>query len=928
MARHYRAVLIVALFFVSITTTHAADTKKSAPAKAAASSPAPVKVTSVEGITEYKLSNGLRVLLFPDQTKPTVTVNLTYTVGSRHEGYGETGMAHLLEHLMFKGTPTHKVIPQEMKAHGATYNASTWFDRTNYFEVLPATEENLKFALGVEADRMVHSFIAQKDLDSEMTVVRNEFEANENDPANILEERVLSTAYLWHNYGHSTIGSREDIERVPIDRLQAFYKYYYQPDNAVLLIAGKFDEAKALTQVTSAFGSIPKPTRKLQQTYTMEPVQDGERFVTLRRVGDVQALCMVYHVPATAHPDYAAVQVMARILSDTPSGRLYKALVETKKVTAIGSYLPEVHDAAFLAIEASVRQEQSIDDARDTMTATIDAFRTSPVSKEEVDRARTALLKNIELTLNAPDRVGLAMSELIGAGDWRLFFINRDNLRKVTPEDVQRVAAAYLKPSNRTVGQFIPDAKPDRSVIPATPQMASLVDSYKGDAPIAAGEAFDPSPSNIESRTTRVTLPSGLQVALLPKKTRGNTVVANLTIRFGDEKSLMNRATVAQATGALLQRGTTKHTRQQLKDEFDRLKARVNVSASPTSVLVNVETIRENLPAVLALVAEILESPSFPQSELDTWKQENLTSVEEQRTDPQAVAQTAFSRHMNDYPKGDVRYVSTPEEDIAALNALTLDDVKSFYKSFLGASTGELAVVGDFDPKEVTAQATELLGNWKSPSTFTRIPRLYQDIAPVNQSFETPDKANALFIAGLNLETRDDAPDYPALVIANSVLGGGGLYSRLGSRIRQKEGLSYGVGSGVNVSSFDKVGTFTTFAIYAPQNAVKLETAFREEIARALKDGFTQQEVDEAKKGFLESRKVQRAQDATLARTLATELFAKRTMKWDEQFEQKVASLTLDEVNAALRKWIDPSKITIVKAGDFAKATAAAAPVK
>jgi len=657
MARNYRAALLLSLFFV-VLPIFAVEKKSAAPS-------APVKVTSVEGITEYRLSNGLRVLLFPDQTKPTVTVNLTYTVGSRHEGYGETGMAHLLEHMMFKGTPTHKVIPQELKAHGAGYNASTWYDRTNYFEVLPATEDNLKFALGLEADRMIHSFIAQKDLDSEMTVVRNEFEAGENDPGNILEERAVSTAYLWHNYGHSTIGSREDIERVPIDRLQAFYRNYYQPDDAVLLIAGKFDEAKALSLVTAAFGSIPKPARKLQPTYTFEPVQDGERSVTLRRVGDVQSLCMVYHVPATAHPDYAAVQILARILADTPSGRLYKALVETKKATDIGSELLQMHDPAFLVFQSSVRQEQSLDAARETMSATIDALKTTPVSKEEVDRARTALLKNIALTLNAPDRVGLAMSELIGAGDWRLFFINRDNLRKVTPEDVQRVAAAYLKPSNRTLGLFIPDAKPDRSQIPATPQIATLVDGYKGDAPLAAGEAFDPAPLNIESRTSRSTLPSGLALAFLTKKNRGNTVVANLTIRFGDEKSLLNSDVVAQATGDMLQRGTTKHTRQQLKDEFDRLKARVNVAAGPTSVNINTETTRENLPAVLALIAEILESPSFPQNELDTWKQENLTAAEEQRTDPQAVAQNKLGRHMNDYPKGDVRYVSTPEEDIA-----------------------------------------------------------------------------------------------------------------------------------------------------------------------------------------------------------------------------------------------------------------------
>ena len=909
-----------------LTTCFAGTSFAATKAHAATASAAPERVTSAEGITEYRLSNGLRVLLFPDATKSTVTVNLTYTVGSRHENYGETGMAHLLEHLMFKGTPTHKIIPQELKAHGASYNASTWYDRTNYFEVLPATDDNLRFALGLEADRMVHSFIAQKDLDSEMTVVRNEFEAGENDPANILEERVLSTAYLWHNYGHSTIGSREDIERVPITRLQNFWHTYYQPDNAVLLVAGKFNEPSALAMVSSAFGSIPRPTRRLQQTYTVEPVQDGERSVTLRRVGDVQALCVAYHVAAAAHPDSAPVQILAHLLADTPSGRLHKSLVEPKKATSIFSELLEMHDPAFLVFGASVRQEQSLADAHQTMAATIDALKTTPPTKEEVDRARTALLKNIDLTLNAADRVGLALSESIGAGDWRLFFINRDRLRAVTPADVQRVAALYLKPSNRTVGEFIPDAKPDRSEVPATPQIASLVDGYKGDPPIAAGEAFDPSPANIESRTTRSALPSGIKVALLPKSTRGNTVVVNMTLRFGDEKSLFNRNTPARAAAALLTRGTAKHTRQQLKDEFDRLKARVNITGGPVGITAGAETTRQNLPAVMALIAEVLKEPNFPAAELDQWKQEKLAETEEGRTDPQTVAFTAYNRHMYDYPKGDIRYWQTLDEEIAELKALTLDEVKNFYQTFYGASTGELVVVGDFDPKQVSTQASELFGNWKSPSPFTRIPMDYQNIASVNQSLETPDKANAFFVGGLNLHLRDDDPDYPALVIANSILGGGGLYSRLGSRIRQKEGISYGVGSNVQVSAFDKSGTFTTFAIYAPQNAGRLETAFREEIARAIKDGFTPQEVEEGKKGFLESRKLQRAQDASLARTLTTELFANRTLNWDAQFEQKVASLTVDQVNAALRNWIDPSKITIVKAGDFAKGAPAGAP--
>ncbi|MEO8035109.1 MAG: pitrilysin family protein, partial [Acidobacteriota bacterium] len=819
MAKNTKASLLLALSIAVAGNAFAAEKKGSAhatPATTKSSATSPARVTTVEGITEYRLSNGLRVLLFPDPTKATVTVNLTYLVGSRHESYGETGMAHLLEHMMFKGTPAHKVIPQELQAHGASYNASTWYDRTNYFEILPATDENLKYALALEADRMVHSFIDKKDLVTEMTVVRNEFEEGENDPAAILEERTLSTAYLWHNYGHSTIGSREDIERVPIERLQNFWRKYYQPDNAVLLIAGKFDEPKTLAMINTAFGAIPRPTRKLEEPYTVEPVQDGERSVTLRRVGDVQALCMVFHVPAAAHPDSASLEILARVLADTPSGRLYKSMVEAKKATDVSGEMLEMHDPGFLLFAASVRQEQSLSDARQTMVSTIDALKTSPPTKEEVDRARTALLKNIDMTLNAADRVGLAMSESIAAGDWRLFFINRDRLRKVTSEDVQRVASLYLKPSNRTMGEFIPDPKPDRSELPATPQIASLVDGYKGDPPIAAGEAFDASPANIESRTTRSTLPSGLKIALLPKKTRGTSVVSNLTLRFGDETSLMNRSTAAEAAAALLNRGTAKHTRQQLKDEFDRLKARVNINGGPTSVTIGVETTRENLPAVMALISEMLKEPSFPASELEQWKQESLAETEEQRTDPQAIATNNFSRHFADFPKGDVRHVSTPEEDIADVKALTLDDVTNFYKTFYGSSAGELVVVGDFDAKQIGAQTADLFGSWKSTTPFTRVGRQYQTITPVNQSFETPDKANAMFLAGVNLNLRDDDPDFPPLVIANSILGGAdGLYSRLGTRIRQKEGLSYGVGSGLNASAFDKLGQFTSYAIYA-----------------------------------------------------------------------------------------------------------------
>lgn len=928
-SRFTRAVFSTALAFSVFNTSFSTVFAQTAPTQM--KMPEGVQmVTSVEGITEYHLPNGLKVLLFPDQTKQTITVNITYLVGSRFENYGETGMAHLLEHMVFKGTPKHANIPSELTSHGARPNGTTWLDRTNYFETFAANDENLNWALDLEADRMVNSYIARKDLDSEFSVVRNELESGENNAFRVLWQRVMGTAYEWHNYGKSTIGARSDVENVPIDRLQAFYHKYYQPDNSVLLVAGKFDEAKTLDLIKKYFGAIPKPDRVLPPNYTIEPTQDGERQVTVRRTGDTQFVIAGYHVPPGAHQDAAAVAVLSEVLSSEPSGRLYKSLIETKKASSIFPLNLQTKEPGYTLFVSELRKENSLDDVRNTMTDTIENFAKTAPTKEEVERAKTSMLKDIEIALNDPNRVGLELSEWIAQGDWRLYFLTRDRLKKVTPEDVQRVANVYLKQSNRTVGMFIPTEKPDRAEIPniKDSDISAMVKDYKGDTLMAAGEAFDPSPANIESRVKRTKI-GGLDVALLSKKNRGESVVANIILRFGDEKSLMNRSDAAQFVGQILQRGTMKHTRQQIQDEFDRLKAQVFVFGGATSAGASIETTRQNLPDVLRLVNEILREPAFPQTEFDLLKQETLTGIESQKSEPTAIAFTELGRVFNIYPKGHPFYAGgTLDEDIADIKAVNLDDVKRFYKDFYGASNGQMTVIGDFDEKQIAALTQELFGNWKSPQPFTRIKSEYRAVAPVNKSFETPDKANAFFVARLNLKVRDDNPDYAALSLGNYMLGGGFLNSRLATRIRQKEGLSYGVGSQFSASALDESGQFFANAIYAPENADKLEAAFKDEIARLLKDGFTAQEVEEAKKGYLQRGQLSRAQDRELSSKLNNYLFLNRTIAWDSELENKIQALTPEQINAAMRKYLTPENITIIKAGDFAKAKAKMKPVQ
>lgn len=880
-------------------------------------------LTSVEGITEYRLPNGLRFLLFPDQSIQTITVNITYLVGSRNESYGETGMAHLLEHLLFKGTPGHPNIPQELTEHGTNANGTTFYDRTNYYETFAATDENLDWALSLEADRMINSYVSKKDLDSEMTVVRNEMERNENDSARMLMERVMSTAYVWHNYGKSVIGARADVENVPIERLQAFYKTYYQPDNAVLTVSGKFNESEVLELIAKYFASIPRPERKLPDVYTLEPVQEGERSLTLRRVGDTQLVQLAYHIPPFAHPDFAPLLVLFDVLGNTPSGRLYKALVESKKGSSVWASGFQLKDPGLAYIAAEVRKEDPIEAARDTLLETIENFNSNKLSNEEVERARTAILNGFEQTLSSSTKATLELNECIARGDWRLLFITRDRLREVTSEQVRQVAAKYLISSNRTLGLFIPVENPVRAAIPQVTEsdLSEMVTGYKGDEKFAAGEAFDPTPGNIEKRVYRTTIQGGLRLALLPKKTRNEIVHATLTLRFGDEKSLSNRGWINQFVGAMLLRGTEKHTREQLKEIFDRLKASVGInSANPTSTTVFVKTTSANLPEVLKLVAEALRFPSFPVNEFETLKGEIAADMESGKSDPGMIAERAFRRHLNPYQKGDVRYAPAFEEELEQIQKTTIEDVKKFYADFYGISNAQLGVVGDFDQSKITKLAEDLFNNWNSSVKFEPVRDDYHEAEPVNLSLETPDKSNAVFYAGLNLRLSDKNPDYPAVLLSNFMIGGGFLNSRLAVRIRQKEGLSYSVNSRLLVNSLDESGNFRAFAIFAPENLLKLETAFQEEIDRIIETGFSAEEIKTAKTGYLLSIATKRAQDNELSFSLANHLYLDRTFVWEEQLEQKIKSLTTEQLNSAIRNHLDPSKITVVKAGDFKKA--------
>jgi zinc protease len=873
-----------------------------------------VQGPSVEGITEYRLPNGLKVLLFPDQSRSKVTVNVTYLVGSRHENYGETGMAHLLEHLMFKGSAKNPNITQQFSERGMDFNGTTALDRTNYYEVFQPANGNLQWALQMEADRMTHSFISKKDLDSEMTVVRNEYENGENSPTNVLMKRMQAVSYDWHAYGRPTIGNRSDIENVRIENLQGFYRTYYQPDNAVLLVAGRFDPEATLVTISRLFGAIPKPKRALPQFWTVEPTQDGERSFAVRRQGDVQIVAISYKVPSALHDDSDVLAFASSILGDMPTGRLHKVLVDSGLASQVFSFGQTGYAPGLQYFGAVVQKGAPLEPVRAALTQAVEQFAQHPPTKQEMERVRRAYLNEIERGLNDPQRVGVALSDVIALGDWRLFFVGRERIKSITPEQVAAAASRYFKRDNRVTGSFIPDDAPQRAVIPPAPSIESLLKDFKPSASTQVAENFEPSQENIMKRTT-LTTAGGVQLALLPKKNRGEAVSVDLRMHFGDEQNMFGKGAVPELTAGMLMRGTSKYNRVELADAFDRLK----ISGGPT----HFETTRENLPEALRLVAHVLREPSFPAAEFEQLRQQTLVGLEASRAEPQSLAARALAEHFNIYPRGDVRAETTLEEDIADVKSARLDDLKAFHRDFYGTTPAQMAIVGDFDAAAITPLVDQLFGHWKAPAHVAPILRRYADVAPENKTIDVPDKENGFYAARMNLDLNVEDPDYPALLLANYIFGEGGLKSRLMERIRQKEGLSYGGGSQIAPGDLDRAGAFAISAIAAPQNLRRVDKAVRDELGRALKGGFTAAELAGAKSGLMQQRIQNRADDSVVASGWTSYLYRGKTFEWSREFENRLMATTLPQVNAAFRKAIDPAKLSVVMAGDQHKATPA-----
>lgn len=871
------------------------------------------KIQTIEGITEYQLDNGLQVLFIPDSSKPSTTVNMTYHVGSRFEQYGFTGMAHLLEHLVFRGTKQFPDALQQFSQKGLSANGSTNQDRTNYYAIFAANDDTLEWYLRWQADVMQHIDITDDNLKKEVDIVLNERDRSQNEPMQVLYERIKASAYHWNNAGMAVIGSPDNLKRMQAKDLLAFYHQYYQPDNATLIIAGQFDEEKTLHLIDTIFSPIAKPSRTLPVPQTQEPVQDGERTITLRQSGGQPIVANVYHIPSASSTDFVALDMAVNMLSDRPSGLLYHQLVQEKKlaINTFGS-TDAHHDNGLALFGAQLNQNDDIAAVQDELNQLIENLSSHPFTEQELNRSRTYWLNQWEKLYANTEYLCIGLSEAIAAGDWRLFFLERDYVKALTLEQVQKTAEKYFVASNRTTGQYIPTENVTLAPLIQRPDVKQLLINYQSNPQTNTIESFDTSADNIQAKTLQGTLHldnGNIHYALLAKPTRGQRVFANYRIKFSDLESLARQSTLSGFAASLLMSGTTNLSQQQIQDKIDALNGTLTYHISANQLVVSLSTTQEHLGELLSFSFDLIQEANYPETELENFIAQVRRAIKTNSEEPAAKAAQAINRYLSPFKKDDFRYVLTPEEHLAALDTITRKRLIDFNRLNFGAGNIDIAIVGSFQQQEVLDILHQKISTWHSAPKYQYIPDPYGDYPSKEFIIHTPDKPNGVFLGKLLLPIQNTHPDYPALVMANYLLGGSEA-SRLFQSIRADKGLSYSVISNINASSFEPSTEWTIQAIYAASNRDNIGKTIKDVIAQVREKGFTQAELDKGIEAVVNLRALSRSQDNALSATWLRYLESGRNFTWHKKMEEQFKSLTLDQVNAAAKKYLDFSKMS------------------
>ncbi len=968
-------------------------------------------VTAADGIEEYQLDNGMKVLLLENRVAPVATVLVLYKVGSRNEAVGYTGSTHLLEHMMFKGTPTfnkarNTQIAATLQKIGADFNATTWYDRTNYFQTVPS--DQIELAIRLEADRMRNSLIADEDRQSEMTVVRNELERGQNEPTEVLDEAVYAAAFREHPYHHPTIGWRADVEGVPTSRLKAFYDTFYHPNNATVIIVGDFERASVLGLIGKYFGAYAASEVPIPEVYTEEPPQQGERRLVIRRVGELPVVQIAFHTPGVlgqmnvlsneelarraedppAENDIYPLVVLSVALSHGITSRLYQSLVETQLAVHAYTNTDQHRDPGLFNAVAMLRPDGDPKKVEEVIMAELERVASEGLTEAEVEKAKQQIIAQQAYNSDGTYAIAVLLSEAEAVADWRFYKDYTTNIARVTPADTARVARTYFTEDNRTVGYFIPkqaagigiegsngnagdavvepvqmrllfprgvkfydepgadegsaafersneqgrsEGASDVGVSRTPPQdkeqQGSAIEEARGGKSSDAAEANTPASagrSNLASRVARTQLETGATLLVLENHATP-TLSLRGSLRAGSYFEPRTKPGLASLTASMLERGTGRRDKLQIAGDLESVGAEIDFSTDPFALTFSARSLSKDLPLLIAALAEELREPAFPAEELEKLKQQTIASIQEQQANTRYRGYERFTGVIFDaeHPY----YVPPGERLTESINSITVEDVRAFYEKYYGGRSLILTVTGDVQKDEVRAQFATAFESFSGPeSVDINVQDPSQQSGARREVVLLKEKASVDVLIGTVAPLRRDSADYYAAMIANSALGQSTLSSRLGLQVRDREGLTYGINSIFRAPSL-AAGPWYVGVTVNPQNVEKAINSALSVLRDYVENGIRPEELADEKSSAIGSFKVGLATNAGLSRALWNAEFYGLGPDYIDRYPQIIQAVTVEEVNAAIRKYFRPDHLTIVVAGDYEASAPVATPV-
>ena len=860
------------------------------------------------GIKEYTMtSNGLRVLLKQDNTAPVATFMVTYEVGSRNEAIGYTGSTHLLEHLMFKGsrkfnTKKGNSVFQTLQSLGARMNATTWLDRTNYFAVLPS--EHLETLIEIEADRMRNAYIKEEDRQSEMTVVRNEFERGQNSPSGVLDENIWATAYQAHPYHHSTIGWKEDIENVSIERLREFYDTFYWPNNATAIAIGDFTEKDALSMIKKHFGKIRKSTKPIPAVYTAEPKQEGIRTITLKRAGQQGIVGVAHKTPAATHPDAPAFMVLSSILSSGKNSRFYKNITDKGLTTSVYIWDSLFRDPGLFTVYANLSPDVDHKTVEKAVVDEYEKIKKDGVSDEEVKNAQTQLIASMKFRQDGSYAIASGLNEAIASGDWTLYTTYNEKIGTVTKEDVQRIVKEYFKEDLSTIGYFIPlgAGGQNKKLATKAKDLENMkLKHYSEEEELLSSKVVDTEP--VEG------------VRLLTLK-RGSGVVTLTGSMLGGDIYASENARTADMVAAMLDQGTTNMTKFEISAQLESAGARLGFFNGQARVGFSGKFLSEDTKMVFDLLADQLKNPLFAEEDLNKAKKRQVANYKRSKESTRGNATNNMLKAF--YGTGHQNSPTDPDKAIEEIKKITPKNLKDFHSKNYGAGTMVIVAVGDVDHNSLESLIKEGFEGWKKSPLQEKKEAGTANKVSDKVYVTMQDKTSTDFLVGTALGIDRYHPDYLPLYVATHTLGGN-FSARLMQTVRVKEGLTYGINSSMRGFGNGNDGYWMVGGTFSPKLLSKGESSTLREIKKWSEEGITQKELDITKSTLTGGFQVGFDSTGGLAGGILDAIIVHGDLTYLDSYPERIKAITLDEANTAISKYIFFDDLYQVAAGTIDK---------